>query len=143
MTDEKKELTVVALNSAVFGSTGGVMTGISAAAAREGIMTLTACPSSRSNKRDKKADIYIGTRLSCNLHVLIAGKTGKHGCFSAAATRAFVSQLKKTDPDVVHLHNLHGDYVNLGILFDYLGKSGLPVVVLCIFILLGPISALP
>ena len=128
MTDEKKELTVVALNSAVFGSTGGVMAGISAAAAREGIMTLTACPSSRSNRRDKQADLYVGTRLSRNLHVLLGRKTGKHGCFSAAATRAFVSQLKKTDPDVMHLHNLHGDYVNLGILFDYLGKSGLPVV---------------
>ena len=36
--------------------------------------------------------------------------------------------VEEYDPDVIHLHNIHGYYINIKILFDYLRKSGKPVI---------------
>ena len=35
---------------------------------------------------------------------------------------------KRQDPDIIHLHNIHGYYINIKVLFDYLKKSGKPVI---------------
>jgi len=35
---------------------------------------------------------------------------------------------KKIQPDVIHLHNLHGYYVNIEILFNFLTIENIPVV---------------
>lgn len=126
MSEEKKKITVVGINSVVRGSTGGVMLGVSRAAGKEGVGFISACPAAKSNRGG--ADLFIGTRFSRNLHVLLGKMTGRHGCFSATATKKFVSRLGKINPDVLHLHNLHGDYINLGVLFDYIRRSGVPVV---------------
>ena len=37
-------------------------------------------------------------------------------------------QLRLYKPDIVHLHNLHGYYLNLPILMDYLYEADIPVV---------------
>lgn len=50
------------------------------------------------------------------------------GFLSKRATKQLVKQIEKIRPDVIHLHNIHGYYLNIPILFDYLKKSGIPVV---------------
>ena len=42
------------------------------------------------------------------------------GFNNAAATRKFIEWVKDYDPDVIHLHNIHGYYLNVKILFEYL-----------------------
>ncbi len=53
---------------------------------------------------------------------------GNYGFNSSIATRRLVRKLKKFDPDIIHLHNLHGHNVDLKILFNYLSKSNKKVV---------------
>ncbi len=43
-------------------------------------------------------------------------------------TGRLIRRLKEDPPDIVHLHNLHGCYLNLGMLFGYLRQSDLPVI---------------
>jgi glycosyltransferase involved in cell wall biosynthesis len=50
------------------------------------------------------------------------------GRFSTHATEQFVEQIKAIAPDIIHLHNLHGNYINYKVLFDYLSKADIPVV---------------
>lgn len=50
------------------------------------------------------------------------------GFNSATQTKKFVKWMKEYDPDVVHLHNLHGYYVNVKVLFDALKELDKPVV---------------
>ena len=45
---------------------------------------------------------------------------GKAGFHSKAATRRLLERLDEIKPDVVHLHNLHGYYVNIEMLFEWL-----------------------
>ena len=53
---------------------------------------------------------------------------GKHGFYNKSATRRLVKFMDKVKPDVIHLHNIHGHYVNIKMLFDYINKKKIPVV---------------
>lgn len=72
--------------------------------------------------------IRIGTKLDNYTHVLKTRVLDKHGYGSARATIKFIDEVKELDPDIIHLHNLHGYYINIEILFDYLKKANKPVV---------------
>jgi len=42
------------------------------------------------------------------------------GFNNVRATKRFIKLIREYDPDVIHIHNIHGYYLNVGILFDYL-----------------------
>lgn len=62
----------------------------------------------------------------------IETKIAKHfltdGFGNSYATLVLIRKIKKFKPDVVHLHNLHGIFVNLPMLLKFLQKSKIPVV---------------
>lgn len=72
--------------------------------------------------------IQIGNKLDMNLHALGTRVFDKHGLYSKKATLSFIQKLEKIDPDIIHLHNIHGYYLNYPILFEYLKKVEKPVV---------------
>lgn len=51
-----------------------------------------------------------------------------HGFASRRATKQLIRQIEEWKPDVINLHNLHGYYINVGILFNYLKKAHIPIV---------------
>lgn len=51
-----------------------------------------------------------------------------HGLGSTRGTISLIKYMDTIEPDVVHLHNIHGYYINYEILFDYLKKNKIPVV---------------
>lgn len=61
-------------------------------------------------------------------HALKSMAFGLHGLGSTKDTIKFVEWIKNLKPDVIHLHNIHGYYLNYQVLFDYLGKANVPVV---------------
>lgn len=65
--------------------------------------------------------------LGVRLHGLCARLFDNVGLGSAAATRRLLKKLSDFSPDVIHLHNLHGYYINYPILFDYVKKNRIPV----------------
>lgn len=52
----------------------------------------------------------------------------KHAWTNAGDTRKLVEDLKVFRPDIIHLHNLHGYYLDAPVLFSYLKESGVPIV---------------
>lgn len=70
----------------------------------------------------------IGSRLENHLHNILSRITGKQGYFSKCATKRLVKRIISFDPDIIHLRNLHGNYLNLETLFKYLIKVQKPVV---------------
>lgn len=120
---------VFAINSCNFGSTGNIMLQIAQAAREDGYHAVTCCPQSRSNRRKQMENqIFIGNRFSRNIHIFLGRQTGFHGCFSILSTFFFIRKLEKEQPDIIHLHNLHSDYINLPILFRYIKKHNVKVV---------------
>ena len=66
----------------------------------------------------------IGTGLDFRLHGVLNRLTDRHGCYSRRATAAFLQWVREYDPDVIWLHNVHGYYLNLTLLFSYLRTCG-------------------
>lgn len=72
--------------------------------------------------------IRIGTKWDVYWHVIKTRLFDKHGFGSKRATRVFICQIEKIKPDIIHLHNIHGYYLNIELLFDYLKAKAIPVV---------------
>lgn len=72
--------------------------------------------------------IKIGTPLNKYWHLFMSRVFDAQGLSSKLATRRLLKEIDEYNPDIIHLHNLHGYYLNIGILFDYLKKVNKPVV---------------
>ncbi len=67
--------------------------------------------------------VRIGSEKDVLLHGVKARLMDADGQGSASATLRFLDWVKNYDPDVIHLHNLHGYYLNVPLLFRYLIES--------------------
>ena len=76
----------------------------------------------------KSVKVPVGSRLSVAWHGLLTRLFDMHGEGSVLATRRFVRQIERLDPDVIHIHNVHGYFLNYRILLEYLSRCGKPVV---------------
>lgn len=61
-------------------------------------------------------------------HILFSYLTGMEGGFSHFATRRFLQRIKTFKPDIIHLHNLHGSYINIPMLFKFAKKNHVRIV---------------
>lgn len=79
---------------------------------------------------DKYKDLSyrIGSGLSVKMHGLKARLFDAAGFGSYCATKRFIEWVKKYNPDVIHLHNIHGYYIHVGVLFEYLKSCGKKIV---------------
>lgn len=71
--------------------------------------------------------IKIGSDLDRKVHGLKTRLFDRHGFGSLKATKTLIENIKKIDPDIIHLHNIHGYYLHIGVMFDYLKLSGKPI----------------
>ncbi|MDY0281415.1 MAG: glycosyltransferase [Salinivirgaceae bacterium] len=82
----------------------------------------------RGNGTSVSKLIKIGSNIDVYLHKLKTLIFDRHGFGSKKATIKLIKQIKKINPDVIHLHNIHGYYLNIEILFSYLKEVQKPVV---------------
>lgn len=73
--------------------------------------------------------IIIGNILDWKLHAILCRLFGGQGFYSWLTTVLFIFKIMKIKPDIVHLHNLHSNFINLPVLFKYLSKHNIPTVV--------------
>lgn len=72
--------------------------------------------------------IPIGNMGDFYIHAAKTRLIDRHGFGSKNATIKLVDQITEIDPDVIGLHNLHGYYLNINILFTYLKQVQKPVI---------------
>lgn len=112
--------------TANWGSTGRIAEDIGRLAMRDGWESWVAY--GRGTPVSESKLIRVGNDTDMRLHALQSRLFDNHGLASAKATRRFVNTVKEVAPDVVHLHNIHGYYLNYPILFEYLKEWGGPVI---------------
>lgn len=118
---------VLQINSVCgYGSTGKVATDIHYSLLQEGHESIIAYGRGVANNCDHA--FRVGKNLDNYIHFMITRVFDGHGFGSKKATLNFVKAIDLINPDVVHLHNIHGYYINIKILFDYLKTLGKPVV---------------
>lgn len=62
------------------------------------------------------------------LHALKALLFNADGLGSKRETKRLIEQIRQIKPDVIHIHNIHGYYLNYKLLFEYLNSTDIPVV---------------
>lgn len=78
----------------------------------------------------KNEDTYIiGNYFDHKLHALFSRVFGRQGYFSRIATFKLMQYIKANNPDVVHLRNLHGNYINFPMMLKFLAKYDFPTVI--------------
>lgn len=61
-------------------------------------------------------------------NILISRITGVMGYRHKKDTIRLIEWIDNINPDIIHLHNIHGDWIHLKTLFKYLEKKDMPVV---------------
>ena len=125
---EKK--TIVQIN-AVYGrgSTGEIVRDISNTAIENGWNSYIACSQKTTCDTKGKKIILIGNSLDHKIHAICSRLFGLHGYFSNVATLLFCKKMDVIKPDVIHIHNIHSNYINVNMLFRYINKKQIPTIV--------------
>lgn len=82
----------------------------------------------RDSQPSKSKTIKIGNQLDVIKHGILTRITDKHGFGSKKATIELVKRIKQIKPNIIHLQHLHGYFINIEILFEFLAQSNIPVV---------------
>lgn len=101
-------------------STGRICTDLATALETQGHEVKIAYGRENVPKQFQKYAVRIGSDLDVKIHGLKARLFDGAGFGSKLATIKFIEWVKEYDPDIIHLHNLHGYYINIEILFTYL-----------------------
>lgn len=68
----------------------------------------------------QKYAVRIGTDFDCKMHAIQTRLFDTHGFGSKRATKEFLKWAEEYKPDLLWLHNLHGYYINVEMLFDWI-----------------------
>ena len=121
----KKKLLQIgfAVNS---GSTGRIAEQIGLVAMKNGFESYITY--ARGYNPSESKVIKIGTKFSFYRHVLRTRIFGDHLNGSKLSTLKLIKTVKSIKPDIIHLHHIHGYYLNVPLFFDFLKKYNKPVV---------------
>ncbi|MBV5338555.1 MAG: glycosyltransferase [Deltaproteobacteria bacterium] len=108
------------------GSTGTIAEAIGVLAMNQGWESYIAY--GRYPRASKSNLIKIGNNIDLILHGIKTRLFDRHGYASKKATKALILKIDSIKPDIIHLHHLHGYYINIKLLFDYLLRSNVPIV---------------
>lgn len=103
------------------GSTGRIVSDIHNYLKSNKIESCVAYGREESKNCDKT--IKIGNKFGIYWHVFMTRFFDKHGFSSKRATLKLIEKIEEYNPDIIHLNNLHGYYLNIEILFQYLKES--------------------
>jgi len=111
------------------GSTGTIVSDIHLLSLDKGIDSYVAYSTAQIEESQLINGYKIGSKLDKKLHALLSRINGKQAYFSQSSTRKLLAYIDFIGPDVVHLHNLHSNFINLNILLKYLSKNCIATVV--------------
>ena len=111
------------------GSTGKICVGISEQLNGQGIENYILY----SSKTDGYAQgIAVSSERYVKIQALKSRLLGNYGFNSVAATKRMIRELDRIQPDLVHLHNIHGHDCHLELLFSYFKKNNTNDCITCL-----------
>lgn len=108
-----------------YGSTGNIVFDITKNLKTTNIEAYVAA----GNVKCSTDQVYIiKTKFGWLLSVLMSRILGKPGFYDRYSTKKLIKWIKEIQPDIIHLHNIHGFYLNVELLFGYLKSSGIKTI---------------
>ena len=82
-----------------------------------------------NGKTDAYGTCKISGKTDRLIHAIMSRLTGLQGYYSLISTFKLIKKIRIFQPDVIHLHNLHSNYINLHILLNYIAENNIGLVV--------------
>jgi glycosyltransferase involved in cell wall biosynthesis len=82
----------------------------------------------RKKSASELTTIKIGNKHDQYLHAIVTRVSDRHGLGSIRATERLIIKIREIKPSVIHLHNIHGYYINYVILFNFLKQANIPLI---------------
>jgi glycosyltransferase involved in cell wall biosynthesis len=82
----------------------------------------------RGRQQSASDSIRIGGKFDMWMHGIQTLLFDRHGFGSKSATRIFLRKVENWAPDIIHLHNIHGYYLHIGLLGKFLSEYNKPIV---------------
>lgn len=117
---------VVQINTFPYKATGSIMMGIHEMLLNKGYASYVVWGRGRDAKTEHEITMKDG--IGTKLHGVYTRLTDRTGFASWGATKKLLNKLDELEPDIIHLHNLHGYYLNIEMLFRYIKKKKIKVV---------------
>ena len=83
---------------------------------------------SRGRALSRSHLFHIGNKFDIYYHGLVTRIFDRHGLVSKQATIQLIQHIQRVNPDIIHLHNIHGYYLNYPLLFSFLQSCHIPIV---------------
>lgn len=82
----------------------------------------------RNDGKSNSIKLRIGNKFVVYWHVLLTRLLDLHGYGSYFATKKLIKTIDQIKPNIIHLHDIHGYYINLKVLFKYFSRREIPIV---------------
>lgn len=120
---EEKTMRVLQINCVCgIRSTGRIATELAIEYEEQGYEVKIAYGREKVPKEYQKYAVRIGSELDVRLNCIMARIFDNEGFNAKRQTKKFLKWAEKYNPDLLWLHNLHGYYINLDMLFDWIRK---------------------
>lgn len=119
-------ITVVQINTFPYKATGAIMLNIHHALLDESCNSYVVW--GRGRKPENENEFSIEDSFGIKWHGVYSRFFDKTGFASKKATERLLSKLNEINPDIVHIHNIHGYYLNIEMLFQWLKAHHVKVV---------------
>ena len=110
------------------GSTGRIVTGVALKWLEQGHDVLVAYGIGEAKGIDLKHTYKISNKFLYYANNILSKATDLTGLFSKIATKKLIKKIKEYHPDIIHIHQLHGYYINFKMLFKFLSKTNIKIV---------------
>lgn len=116
------------INECLHFSTGKITQQIGEAALSKGWGSWIAYSVREPRMPSKSSTIKVGNSLNSCIHYAENLLFDREGLSSRLETKKLVNQIRRINPDVIQLHNIHDHWLNYKILFEYLNTTNIKVV---------------
>lgn len=107
-------------------STGKIASDLAESLEKEGAESIVAY--GREYRETGIRSYKIGDKFGIYYHYFMSKLFDDAGLHSSFATKKLIKKIVQYNPDIIHLHNIHGYYINYKVLFEFLKRFNKPVV---------------
>lgn len=117
---------IVQINTFSYKATGNIMFSIHNELQKRKIDSYVVWGRGRESRTNH--EIFINDKWGIIFHGVYTRLTDRTGFASWNATKRLIKELDEIEPDIIHLHNIHGYYINIKMLFEYIKQKQIKVV---------------
>lgn len=110
------------------GSTGHIMKEINDVARARGYDGYMLCAYSHGGDQGLYVTEKLLMPVAVRKNILKHRLSGLSGYSSVFSTKKAIRWIETVNPDIIHLHNVHGNWINLRLLFDYIKGKNVPII---------------